>query len=98
MTHEASIRLIDFGVSAEMKVGQKRRNTFIGTPYAILPLLINGGGSESHRVCALCEWGTTHVGNHHSRFVGERSCPSRFVFSHHHMSTYLSYVLKPHVI
>ena len=50
MTNEASIRLIDFGVSAEMKLGQKKRSTFIGTPCVTHPMLANsaGGCKASH--------------------------------------------------
>jgi hypothetical protein len=44
MTNEASIRLIDFGVSAEMKLGQKKRSTFIGTPCVTHPMLANSAG------------------------------------------------------
>lgn len=44
MTNEASIRLIDFGVSAEMKLGQKKRSTFIGTPCVAHPMLANSAG------------------------------------------------------
>eukprot|EP00035_Acanthoeca_spectabilis_P021496 m.438563 g.438563 ORF g.438563 m.438563 type:complete len:794 (+) comp18257_c0_seq1:247-2628(+) len=40
LTNEASIRLIDFGVSAEMARGQSKRNTFIGTPYWMAPEVI----------------------------------------------------------
>lgn len=40
MTNEGSVRLIDFGVSAEMSQNQKKRNTFIGTPYWMAPEVI----------------------------------------------------------
>ena len=37
MTDDGDIRLIDFGVSAQMKEKQTKRNTFIGTPYWMAP-------------------------------------------------------------
>jgi len=40
ITDDGSIRLIDFGVSAEMARGQTKRNTFIGTPYWMAPEVI----------------------------------------------------------
>jgi hypothetical protein len=40
MTDEGDVRLIDFGVSAQMKERQTKRNTFIGTPYWMAPEVI----------------------------------------------------------
>jgi hypothetical protein len=40
MTDSGDIRLIDFGVSAQMKEKQTKRNTFIGTPYWMAPEVI----------------------------------------------------------
>lgn len=40
MTNGGQIRLIDFGVSAQMAANQKKRNTFIGTPYWMAPEVI----------------------------------------------------------
>lgn len=40
ITDEGNIRLIDFGVSAQMKENQQKRNTFIGTPYWMAPEVI----------------------------------------------------------
>lgn len=40
MTDTGQVRLIDFGVSAQMAAKQTKRNTFIGTPYWMAPEVI----------------------------------------------------------
>lgn len=40
MTDGGEVRLIDFGVSAQNKANQTKRNTFIGTPYWMAPEVI----------------------------------------------------------
>lgn len=40
ITHDGQIKLVDYGVSAEMKTKKETRNTYIGTPYWMAPEVI----------------------------------------------------------
>ncbi|KAM6143286.1 nik-related protein kinase [Erethizon dorsatum] len=41
LTHNAEVKLVDFGVSAQVSRANGRRNSFIGTPYWMAPEVIN---------------------------------------------------------
>ncbi|XP_055463284.1 nik-related protein kinase [Psammomys obesus] len=41
LTHNAEVKLVDFGVSAQVSGTNGRRNSFIGTPYWMAPEMIN---------------------------------------------------------
>jgi len=40
LTNSGDIKLVDFGVSAELKVASEKRNTLIGTPYWMAPEVV----------------------------------------------------------
>ncbi|XP_028626160.1 nik-related protein kinase [Grammomys surdaster] len=41
LTHEAEVKIVDFGVSAQVSKTNGRRNSFIGTPYWMAPEVIH---------------------------------------------------------
>uniref|UniRef100_A0A286XMK2 Nik-related protein kinase n=1 Tax=Cavia porcellus TaxID=10141 RepID=A0A286XMK2_CAVPO len=48
LTHNAEVKLVDFGVSAQVSRANGRRNSFIGTPYWMAPEVINCDEDPRH--------------------------------------------------
>ncbi|KAI5967438.1 hypothetical protein KGF57_000381 [Candida theae] len=47
LTEDAQVKIGDFGVSTEITLSKKKRNTFVGTPFWMAPeVIMRGGGSR----------------------------------------------------